>query len=174
MSIHALRSLHRNPPEVKVHPFNLFGFLTTEYPSISKQADEHILHFHYIHPSSTRPLKQPLAIKHSLPTADAITGYAYLEQVFSETYLPDGSFVFFRHIHKYGSDKELLLFFLKRYFAAPTSLRATFRPASFNNSICNHHVAVFAFNSSGVPCSISQCDEEVMMHQFSALKPHLK
>ncbi|KAJ3858994.1 hypothetical protein EV359DRAFT_86932 [Lentinula novae-zelandiae] len=149
MSIRALRSLHKNPPEVK--------------------ANEHILHFHYIHPSSTRPLKQPLAVKHSLPTVNAITGYAYLEQVFSETYLPDGSFVFFRHIHKYGSDKELLLLFLKRYFAAPTSLRATFRPASFDNSICIHHVAVFAFNSSGVPCSISQCDEEVMMRQFSAL-----
>ncbi|KAJ3926827.1 MAG: hypothetical protein NXY57DRAFT_1042930 [Lentinula lateritia] len=136
MSIRALRSLHKNPPEVK--------------------ADEHILHFRYIHPSSTRPLKQPLAVKHSLPTANDITGHAYLEQVFSETYLPDGSFVFFRHVHKYASDNELLLLFLKRYSAAPTSLRATFRPASFDNSICIHHVAVFAFTSSGVPRSISQ------------------
>ncbi|KAJ3861860.1 hypothetical protein EV359DRAFT_83915 [Lentinula novae-zelandiae] len=117
MSIRALRSLHKNLPEVK--------------------ADEHILHFHYIHPSSMRPLKQPLAVKHSLPTA--ITGHAYLEQVFSETYLPDGSFVFFRHVHKYASDNELLLLFLKRYSAAPTSLCATFCPASCDNSICIHH-----------------------------------
>ncbi|KAJ3886749.1 hypothetical protein GG344DRAFT_69391 [Lentinula edodes] len=149
MSIRALRSLHKNPPEVK--------------------ADEHILHFRYIHPSSTRPLKQPLAVKHSLPTANDITGHAYLEQVFSETYLPDGSFVFVCHVHKYASDNELLLLFLKRYSAAPTSLCATFRPASFDNSICIHHVAVFAFTSSGVPRSISQCDEEVMMRQFSVL-----
>lgn len=172
MSIRALRSLHKNPPEVKVRSLTFFGFLTTEY-YIYKQADEHILHFRYIHPSSTRPLKQPLAVKHSLPTANDITGHAYLEQVFSETYLPDGSFVFFRHVHKYASDNELLLLFLKRYSAAPTSLRATFRPASFDNSICIHHVAVFAFTSSGVPRSISQCDEEVMMRQFSALVLHL-
>ncbi|KAJ4475387.1 hypothetical protein C8R41DRAFT_869893 [Lentinula lateritia] len=149
MSIRTLRYLQKNPPEVK--------------------ADERILHFYYIHPSSTRPLKQPLAVKESLPTANGITGHKYFEQVFSETHLPNGSFVFFRHVHKYAPNNELLLLFLKHYSAAPTSLCATFCPGSTDNCICIHHVAVFAFTSSGVPHSISQSDEEVMMRQFSAL-----
>ncbi|KAJ4464552.1 hypothetical protein C8J55DRAFT_566832 [Lentinula edodes] len=149
MSIRALRYLQKNPPEVK--------------------ADECIVHFYYIHPSSTRPLKQPFAVKQSLPTANGITGHKYFKQLFSETHLPNGSFVFFCHVHKYAPNNELLLLFLKHYSAALTSLHATFCPGFTNNCICIHHVAVFAFTSSSVPRSISQSDEEVMMCQFSVL-----
>ncbi|KAJ4500463.1 calcium-activated chloride channel-domain-containing protein, partial [Lentinula lateritia] len=57
------------------------------------------------------------------------------------------------------------LLFITQNPAGPTSLCTTFRPSSTDACIWIHHVVVFASSSSGVVRSMTQSDEDAMVHK---------